>query len=190
MRGLEHAGGRYRFWTLTVLTRANLDQVDWLLRLARERKFFAAFQVLHHNDLLGCNEPWRPDPRELRETVRLLLARKREGWPIASSRRYLEHLLDWPDFRAIRSSEPRRRFACAAGALYCNVDVNGDVYPCSLLIGERPAPSAVALGFRAAFARLAAPDCRQCLAACFTEYNQLFTLDWDTGWNWVSVLRR
>ena len=189
MRGLEYATGRCPFWTITVLSRANLDQIDWLLDLARRHRAMTTFQVLHHNDVLGCNEAWLPDPGDLREAIRLLAARKNEGAPIASSTKYLQQLLDWPDFRLLRDSR-RRHVPCAAGDLYCNVDVNGDLYACSLLVGEQPAPNAVELGFAEAFARLQRPDCQSCLAACFTEYNLLCSLDWQTGWSWVRSLRK
>ena len=190
MRGLAHARRRYPFWTLTVLTKSNLGDIDWLLNLAREQGFRASFQVLHHNDYLGCNEEFHPDEQALREAIHLLIRRKREGWPVASSFGYLEHLLRWSDFRVIRRDTGHRPVRCAAGELYCNIDVNGDVYPCSLLVGEQAAPNAAQIGFRAAFAQLAPISCAQCLAACFTEYNLLYSLDWRTAWNWVRALGR
>ncbi|PWB67891.1 MAG: hypothetical protein C3F15_17330 [Holophagae bacterium] len=190
LRGLVHAVGRHRFWTITVLSKANLDQVDWVLDLARRLRFLTNFQVLHHNDQLGRNDALRPDDRELREVVALLVARKREGAPIASSPRLLQHLLQWPDYARNRGPALAGAPRCLAGALYCNVDVDGRLYPCSLFIDESVAPSVVEQGFAAAFAALEPAPCGVCSATCFTEYNLLFGLDWQTGWNWVRALRR
>ena len=56
MTGLTHACRAVSCWTITVLTRENIDQVDWLLATAREVGFSTSFQLLHHNDRLGRNE--------------------------------------------------------------------------------------------------------------------------------------
>ncbi len=190
MRGIVHVAGRKPFWTITVLSKLNLDQVDWILDLARRLGFLTTFQILHHNDLIGRNQGLRPDDADLREVLRLLLARKREGAPIASSPAYFQHMLDWPDFSVARLDEYKKYPPCLAGSLYCNVDVNGNLYPCSLFVDEVNAPNVKEIGFRAAFEQLAEPPCRACTATCFTEYNFLYALDWRTGINWVKALRK
>ena len=190
MAGMEHAVGRYLFWTITVLNKHNLDQVDWLLDLARRMGFLASFQVLHHNDILGRNDGLWPDEAELRQTLRLLLARKKEGAPIATSVSALEHLLSWPDFTVTRKESYHDYPECLAGSVYCNVDVSGQLYPCSLMVDEVAAPNVVEQGLQGAFDALQPPPCRACSATCFTEYNLLFGLDWRTGLNWVKALGR
>jgi pyrroloquinoline quinone biosynthesis protein E len=189
MRGIEHAVGRYNFWTITVLSKANLDQVDWMLDLARRLGFLTTFQVLHHNDQLGRNDGLRPDDAEVREVISYLIARKKEGAPIASSVKFLEYLHAWPDFADNRRRQLAGAPACVAGDLYCNVDVDGRLYPCSLFIDEIDAPNVRDKGFESAFKALKPHDCGACAATCFTEYNLLFGLDWSTGWNWVRALR-
>jgi len=189
MAGIEHAVGRYRFWTITVLNKHNLDQVDWILDLARQCRSLATFQVLHHNDSLGRNDGLRPDDRQLRQVLQHLVARKREGAPIASSLKFLRYLEQWPDFGQTRRPGVNGGPACVAGDLYCNVDVDGRLYPCSLFIDETEAPNVRHGGFERAFAALPRHGCGACAATCFTEYNLLFGLDWSTGWNWVRALR-
>lgn len=189
MAGLARACGSIPCWTLTVLTRENIDQVDRLLAMARELGFRASFQLLHHNDKLGRNQGLYPDDGEVREAVQLILARKKEGAPVASSTRYLELLLEWPDYEKHRLPSRKGYPDCAAGKLYCNVDVNGRLYPCSLLIDEIDAPDSSILGFGGAFAALEAPPCNACIAACFTEYNLLFSLHLRTGLHWVKALK-
>jgi MoaA/NifB/PqqE/SkfB family radical SAM enzyme len=190
LRGIVHAAGRHRFWTITVLSRLNLGEVDWILDLARRLNFLTTFQVLHHNDTLGHNDGWMPDDRELRQVLRQLVARKKEGAPIALSLGYLERMLQWPDYTKTRLPSHPAYPPCLAGKLYCNVDVDGRLYPCSLLVGEPGAPDARALGLERAFEAMAPPPCQACTATCFTEYNLLFGLDWRTGLNWVRALRR
>ena len=188
MRGVEHAVGRYLFWTITVLNKHNLDQVDWILDQARQKKFLATFQVLHHNEVLGRNQDLFPDDQDLRETIRLLIARKKEGAPVATSLSALEHLLAWPDFRVSRQNDYKDYPDCLAGQVYCNVDVDGGLYPCSLFVDQVVAPNVKDLGLGAAMEALEYPPCNACCATCFTEYNLLFALDWRTGINWVKAL--
>ena len=190
MKGIELSVGRFRFWTITVLTRANLDQIDWILGMAEKYGFLTTFQALHHNDELGHNDPFYPEDAELRKAARALLSKKRAGAPIASSEKYLEHLVRWPDYKVICTEEKNDAPGCLAGKLYCNVDVDGTMYPCSLLIdpADKP-PNVLDHGFQKAFESLAPVNCNSCLAACFTEYNLLYNLDVSTGLNWVRALR-
>ena len=192
MRGVEHAArSGHLFWTITVLGKHNLGQVDWLLAQARRLNFLCTFQVLHHNEQLGENDPYWPSDAEYRECIRLLLRRKEQGEPVATSRNLLEHLLRWPDFRVTRLERFLDYPDCLAGRLYCNVDVNGKLYPCSLLVDEQEAPDVRGPGgFRAAWEALAEAPCRACSATCFTEYNSLYGLDWRVCLNWIRALRR
>lgn len=189
MNGIKHAAGRYRFWTITVLNRNNLDQVDWLLDAANKYGFMTTFQVLHHNEHLGDGQDLRPADDEIRRIMKYLLERKNSGAPIASSRKYLRHMIEWPNYQDVRAMKSGAR-RCLAGRLYCNVDVNGDLYPCSLLIGDQKPPNAVEMGFSRAFKALPEIDCNACVAACFTEYNLLYGLDIATGLNWIKALRK
>jgi len=188
MRGVEHAVGRYLFWTITVLNKHNLDQVDWILDQCRDKKFLATFQVLHHNEVLGRNENLHPDEQDLRQTLELLVARKKEGAPVATSLSALEHLLAWPDFKVSRQNDYKDYPDCLAGQVYCNVDVDGGLYPCSLFVDEVVPPNVREMGLAAAMEAMSYPPCNACCATCFTEYNLLFSLDWRTGINWVKAL--
>ena len=190
MTGIKHAIGRHPFWTITVLTKANIDKIDWILETGVKYGFLASFQPLHHNDKLGANDNLRPEASALRQGIEHLLKRKNEGAPIASSKKYLEHLLNSDDFKICTSQKPLRGRSCLAGNLYCNVDVDGSLYPCSLLIDEYDAPVITDIGFKAAFEKLKPATCQSCLAACFTEYNLLYHLDFSTGLNWMKALMK
>lgn len=190
LRGILRAAPHKPTWTITVLNRHNLDQVGQVLDMARRIGFLCSFQVLHHNDQLGRNDDLRPEDDQVREVFRQLVARKKEGAPVASSMQYLEHMLAWPDMTRSRLPTFADYPDCFAGRLYCNVDVDGSLYPCSLYIDEIEAPNVLEAGFADAFERLETPRCRACTAACFTEYNHLYRLDWRTGLNWVRALRR
>jgi len=184
---------RKPLWTITVLTRHNLAGIDHVLDLAREVGALSTFQVLHHGDAMARgHEDLFPDPGELREAIRHLARRKRQGAPIASTWRYLDHLLSWDDLRVPHKEEKHRDLECVAGRLYANVDADGTVYPCSVMIEQVPGHSVRRGGFQRAWDALEAPACQACTASCYTEYNYLFTLDPATVAEWVSsfYLRR
>jgi len=191
MAAIEAAAGLVPTWTITVITKNNLGSLDFILETAEKYGMLATFQVLHHNDVLA--RPYadlRPPDEASRQFVRRVIERKKKGAPIASTFRYLEHLLRWPDLSVATSEAPLKSAQCWAGRLYCNVDTDGSLYPCSLMVGKGQAPNALKLGFKEAFAKLTTGGCRSCCASCFTEYNYLFSLDAQTVAAWCRSMAR
>lgn len=178
----------FSFWTLTVLTRHNLDEIDAILDEAERRGARAIFQVLHHPDVLtgGRGTELVPTDAALRGALSRLRAALVAGRPVANSSASLDRLLGWPDFDRVRAADPRAR--CAAGRLFANVDADGKVYPCSLLVGS--VPPGQGADFGEAFRSLADPPCTACTATAFTEYSALFDLDPRVGWTWARRLWR
>lgn len=191
MNALEAASGRVRLWTITVLTRNNLHLVDEILRTADEFGFLATFQTLHHNDRLGRNpDGLMPSSAEYAQVFRALLDRKRHGAPIANSTRYLRSLALWKDHSRTTLPEAFHGVPCRAGRMYCNIDVDGKVYPCSLLIGiYPPALNALETGFGRAFEAARNLPCQACVAGCYTEYNYLYSLSLPVALEWFASVR-
>lgn len=179
-------------WTITVLTRHNIarETLDWILDLAEERGFIPTFQVLHHSELFGVNDPLRPSPEEYRECLRYLLDQKRRGRPVGTSAECFANLIHWHDYTQNTSPNGQVGYKrCWAGKFFVNVDPNGDLYPCSLTVGQVPAPNWLELGFAEAYRRVAPNPCNACLATCYTEYNLLFSLNWRTILHWARAMR-
>lgn len=188
MEALEMASSDagLKVWTLTVLTKNNLKDIDFVLDTAERLGIRSSFQVLHHNDKLGRNhDELIPSNEEYREAIRYLIRRKKEGARISSSVRYLGYLLKWDDYANAKKKEPHCGLRCKAGALYCNIDANGKVYACSLLADEEHALNALEDGFRSAFEAIPELPCQGCTAACFTEYNYLYRLDPVCIYEWI-----
>jgi len=190
IRALRATRGRLKVWTITVLTRNNLHAIGEVLDLSKQYGFMPTFQVLHHNEHLGRNDELMPTNDEYRAAIEDILRRKRGGAMIACSRKYLEHLRSWDDYACSCAAVSRNGVRCLAGQLYCNVDTDGKVYPCSLLIGKVEGKDALSLGFEPAFRSLDPLPCQSCTAACYTEYNFLYSLDPRTTLEWISWMFR
>ncbi len=176
-------------WTITVLTRHNLDSIDFILDKADELGFKATFQVLHHGEEMSTNGmSLAPSNHAYRKAIRYLIDAKAKGRPVGSSTFYLYHLLTWPDYRQPRSNTPHRGLNCLAGQAFCNVDTDGTVYPCSLLIGDYPGVNIREVGFKAAFDNTQHVACKACVAACFTEYSKIFALNIRTIAEWTVAM--
>jgi hypothetical protein len=69
--------------------------------------------------------------------------------------------------------------------MFCNIDADGRVYPCSLLIGEYPgALNALEVGFAKAFRATRELPCQACTASCYPEYNYLYGLYPSVAMDW------
>lgn len=191
MKGIEVASQHLNTWTITVLTKHNLGAIDFILKTAERYGLMSTFQILHHNEKLGRNlKKLSPSPGDLQKAIRKLLHLKREGARIASSTNYLKYLLRWPDYQRPISRDRNYGLPCLAGKLYCNVDSDGRVYRCSLLIEESPALNFLEVGFRNAFLDLENIPCEACAASCFTEYNYLFALNPKVVYQWLKAFSR
>ena len=186
MAGIEAAMPRMTVWTITVLTRHNIGEVAHIVETGERLGFVPTFQILHHNDVLGRgHEDLLPTNDEYRSTFRRLRALKRAGKRVGCSERFLDQMLHWGDFA--ETTRPQRSACkpCLSGKLYCNVDTDGAVYGCSLLVGLAPAKSFLGVGFRAAFDAIPPAPCQSCVATCFTDYNCLFALDLRSSLEWM-----
>lgn len=163
-----------------------MDHLDHIMDTALKYGFQTTFQTLHHNAKLGGDTSgMMPSREEYARAYARLLEMKRSGAPIANSTRYLRSLIEWPDFSVTRMEEPFHGVSCRAGRMYCNIDADGGVYPCSLLIGQYPASvNALDAGFREAFLAASSLPCQACTASCYTEYNYLYGLQPAVALQW------
>jgi len=193
MEAIKVATKEMSVWTITVLTKNNLDSIDFILDKARKYGFFATFQLLHHNaKMAGDTSGLKPTHAEYRKTIEKIIEEKRRGAPIVSSLPYLKHLLNWEDLTVpqIFNHNERKIVKCWAGLLYCNVDVDGSVYPCSIVIDEMESKNFLEVGFKKAFDFAKQNRCKACTASCYTEYNYMFSFHPMVIWNWIDFMRK
>jgi MoaA/NifB/PqqE/SkfB family radical SAM enzyme len=188
--GIESVLGRgIPVWTITVLNRHNLGSMEHVLGLANRMGFRTTWQVLHHQELASDSvEGMYPSDEETREAVRKLRSWKHAGRPIVNSDRYFRYLLEWPDFRVSTLGPARGGVDCSAARSYANVDTDGRVYPCSVLVDRMPALNALETGLAAAVAHVRNLPCHSCTAGCYIEYNHLYAFDMMSAFNWFCQL--
>lgn len=188
--------------TTTTLTRRNRESIPFILDTARRYGFVANFQCLHYplgSEDGGGFRDAHPladlllDEDEHRRVGRELIALRRSGAPIADSEACLRYIwLEWEDHRRIfLPSLPAGGARCRAGRLFCQVDVEGVVYPCgSTFERARKAlyKNALEVGVREAFLSLPESPCRACVQACHVELNQLFSMNPATIVHWCRQL--
>jgi len=191
MAGIRTAIKYMPVWTITVLNKYNLGQVDFILDLAEKTGFYATFQVLHHSrELAGNTSEYLPSNEEYRKCIRKLIERKKSNKRIVSSAGYLNYILGWNNFRNGHALDQKNsKLKCWAGKLYCNIDTDGSVWPCSVMIGKMGSHNALKMGFRAAFDNMPQAPCNSCNAACFVEYNYICSLHVGIAWNLLKNIK-
>lgn len=166
-------------WTVTTLTRLNLDDIDWILDEAERTGAKAAFQLLQPDSpqVPRSAAGLIPAPEDARRALRTLLEARLSGRPVGVSEKLLRYLLTWEDYDHSTTRAPHEDVHCVAGQLHCTIEADGSVFPCSLLAGRYPARSAATAGFARAFEALRDNECRACTSTPLTEYNFLYNLN-------------
>lgn len=195
MEALKSKG--IKFWTTTVVTKRNVQSIDYILQLAKKKGFFSNYVFLYHEDSAINNIP--PSDRvkdlmlsseEIGKVVLNLLEKKRKGEPIGSSTPYLEFLLHWDDYSLMYSPKRYKEVRCWAGRLSCHINAEGLLYACGPAMGIAEGQDVTVLGLKEAFRRAKlVPSCNSCIHACWLESNLLFSLNASSIWNWLLALR-
>lgn len=187
MRAIRAARDVVRIYTITVLTKNNIDDVPFILETAKKEGFSCLFQLLYHNPSeAGDTTSILPTPDEHHRALDQIKEMKKKGYPVVNSTAYLRHLYNWADYsRPTRKGDHKpNEPECLAGRLFCNVDVDGRVYPCNALMKEVAAKNFLDVGFRAAFDACDDDGCRACMS-CLNEFNLLLGGNFGAMVNWM-----
>lgn len=189
------------FWTTTVLTKTSIPYVEWIIDQARINKSQANFVLYHtqdapegevvfHPSADDNSKRWLvPTATEVRNALRRIIRAKHQGSPVGSSMPFLLNLLNWKDYKNIRSHEQARDYVCLAGRASCEIQPDGVIFACGWAQDESPAANIFDAGFGQAFDSLKKiKKCKSCAASCHLESNLIFSLDPATVLNWVMKL--
>lgn len=176
---IKIASKKVNLATITILTKNNIEYIDYILEEAKKHGFFTTFQIVYRDkqlesipdtdSLLASNE-------EYKDAVKKIISEKKKGAPIASSYEELNYLLNWPDYSISFHYDKNKKLKCLAGKLFCNIDADGRVYPCPLLIGKMEAENFLNIGFQEALNSIKNIPCSSCVCGCFYGISRFYSL--------------
>ena len=171
-----------KVWNVVVLTKHNIDYVDFLLKKAEEMDFYLHFQPVFAYTLSGDVKDVMPPLDKYRNVIkRLIEEKKRHGNRINSSVACLKYHYNYPNYGKLR---------CYAGELYIWVDVDGKVYPCFGMIGKINAPNALDVGVKNAVNRTVRLACPGCFCHAYIEMNNMCSLNFGEMLNMAKIMRQ
>lgn len=169
-----------KVWLTYVLTKNNLNSIDFILDLAKQYNLKVFFQPVVDYRNCGLHaKTLFPDEKEYKETIKKLILLKKKNKQIGNSKAGLEYLKNWPIYKKLN---------CCAGKLLAHIYPNGDVYSCFNMDGKKPV-NCLSKGFTHAFKQLKLKDCEGCWTYANIEMNYLFNLNFNAGWNSLKLLR-
>jgi len=158
-----------KVWSSTVLTANTINNIDFVVDMAKKHKFRALFQPLAEYPLATVVDPSLfPKPNEFERAISYLIKLKKRKLPIANTTPYLRFIKKYPDGAFNR---------CLAGISYCYIDSNGDVYPCHGFLDKLKVLNGTEVGFRKAFYQMPSFNCQGCNFPCYHEKNLLYKLN-------------
>ncbi len=169
---------------LTVLSRHNLDAVDFLLERAMEFDAAVVFQPATELLLVGEEQnPIAPDVEKYRQVIKEVIAKKRgrQARYIANSLSGLKFLYEWPDMK---------RIPCLARLISCRIESDGCVSICFRNQTQGGKIGDGRCSIKDAFLRLPPVYCNRCCCAPGVEINCLLSLKFDTifnAWRYVHL---
>lgn len=189
IEAIKLAKERLKVWTLTVLTTNNINYLPQILEMGRNEGVPMVFQLLYHNEVqAGNTNHLLPSYQQHIEAFGQLLEAKKKNFPIVNSSGFLKCLAAWKDFsRQTLSFRQRGYPVCRAGQFFCNVDVDGRVYPCNRLVGAVEAKSFLETGFKDAFEFSDRRGCESCITPGL-EFSLMFSFDFASVANWMKFI--
>lgn len=184
------ADNKIKFFTITVLTKNNIstENIDYILELSKQYNFFTTFQILHHNEILSSDyKNILPSHDEYIEVLKYIHGKKKINKNIASSNMYFDHLLKWENLHKVCVPENSKKIKCLAGKVYLNIDTDGYVYPCSILIGQMQGVKYDSENLLQKIQKNKI-NCGDCVCGCYVEYNKLFSFNIATSYQWFKNL--
>ena len=161
------------FFTLTVLTKINIEHIDFILSEAEKYGNYAYFQPLSrtyfYDDVTPSNLKYTSDELE-RAVLRLIKAKKGAyknhiGDSVAVLKHYINH---------------EQGYRCYAGRFFAYIHNNGDVYPCWTPPPSMEPVNCIDKGFRKAFQEIPEFQCDSCLVSSLIQSNYMAFFDVST----------
>lgn len=164
---------------ITVLSKINLDSVDFILDKAAGIGAFVTFQpatkTLMETDSVN---PIAASSEEYCKVIKKLISKKKKGYNIGNSISGLKYLSRWPYLTGI---------TCVNGRVICRLEPDGSLYGCGNFKSKSLPLNCTESGFKRAFESLKPVSCKECWCAAMVEMNYLFSLRPDAVLNIIKL---
>lgn len=176
-----------------VINRYNLNDIDYLIGLARKFGFKMEFNLMITN-IFGegiSGEEIKPTNEQFKKSIKKIIKLKKEGAPILFSADAYESVLNcWQDFSIegiINGEPPKGMPLCPAGRFFCLIDADGTLWACPHLIGKIKAKNALKAGVARAWQVANNHPCKGCYQIYHHEFSLLMNLKPEVLWNYFKV---
>lgn len=172
-----------KIWTNTVITRHNLEGIDFILDNAKKFRIKTTYQpVLYypHSSEKEKIEELYPEKSKYNLVIDKLIEEKKYGGPIVHSLSYLDYIRN-PNWKYNKRH-------CWASKFYCAITPSGNIAPCYPIFRDRLWPNGIELGFKEALNRINNFSCNGCYCI-LVENDFLFSLKPEAVYNTLKELR-
>ncbi len=165
---------------VTVLSKLNLNSIDFILDKTRELNVVVIFQPAQKFLLETRKINLIAAPiDEYRCAITRLIKEKNSNRFIGNSVSGLRHLYHWPSLRKI---------SCANALIICRIEPDGEIYGCADFKKEISGIKIQEPGFKKAFSILMPVSCNECWCASYVELNCLFSGKIDSIFNVIKLI--
>ena len=169
MKAIELAKSRGMPTTIYItMTNQNLGEFEYIIDLVKRMGLTCHFNTLMKTSTTRDGvDPLMLSPEEHVNLCRKILQKKKEGIKMLYSNAYYNYLREMKG-----STVYHGNLKCFAGALYCVMNPNGDLFHCAGFVDRIKPPNARELGFKEAFNRLPGIYCEGCTYSCYINKNK------------------
>jgi MoaA/NifB/PqqE/SkfB family radical SAM enzyme len=182
-----------RVHTNTVLHKYNLEDIDYMLDLAKQYGFKTEF-ALPITNIFGegvSADEIKPTNTALRNALTHIIQKKKKGAPILFSAVAYESVLScWEDFAVegvLDTTAPTGMPQCPAGKFFCLIDATGTLWACPHLIGKIESKNALDVGVAEAWRVATEHPCTGCYQVYHHEFSLLMDANPKVLWNYVKT---
>jgi MoaA/NifB/PqqE/SkfB family radical SAM enzyme len=159
---------------ITVVTESNIDSIEELVSHAEKNDFKLHFQprasASPETDVTRGTYSERFENATYRAAWQKILDLKKQSRHIASSKRYLETIIAWQNYRKTKDRAGQNH--CAAGYGYIYIDSAAKAYPCCLVKSTVRGIDMLQEDWRTAFD--GKKPCNTCIAGPYLQFNLLY----------------
>lgn len=162
----------------------NIHDIDFLIDTAKKYNVYITFNlVVAKLKGSGVREKLNKiSDEDYKTAFSKILEHKKSGAPIFYSENNLRQIINWPSFtheilyeddlKKIAQKDKEYLIPCYAGINCCYIECNGDVYPCSEVVGLLDVGNIGKGGFQSAFNHLSKVNfCKHCYNTTLSELN-------------------